>query len=424
MNIPLNIPRYVQWALARITENKMKNSTAYIILDLLLLLPLLAVGLVTAKEDIESGKIRNKWIMAGFVLGFFVYFIFGIGTILAQTGLFPVKVFLAPSFYLQVLANSAVGFAVGYLLWHFKVWSAGDAKLFSLFIFLIPLRHYSRTYLDIFPGFALLMNIFIPLFSFLSLASLAFFIKRIAISAKKRNEARQRMAERAKDALLAAKDNWKKAVFAFTILYSVLLLFGGLRQIAGETIDSIVSSQALLFVMLFFLYRAAMNAAIRSRWLAVFCLALAAAYLAYGALFSPAILAQALLVLKRTAFFMAVFSLIHWLTDRYMSKKGAMSIAPDSLKARMIIPEEVMACFRQREGKEGDIHLEDLGKVYAEGLTRGQAEIIRGWCRTIGLKEVKVCTTIPFAPFVLLGAAITVIFQGSVFHIILNLMKG
>jgi len=58
------------------------------------------------------------------------------------------------------------------------VWSAGDAKLFFVFSLLIPISYYSKSYLPVFPSFALLVNIFIPILLFLIFAS-CFYLLRL-----------------------------------------------------------------------------------------------------------------------------------------------------------------------------------------------------------------------------------------------------
>ena len=115
-----------------------------------------SVGIITSYEDIKEGKIRNKWILFGFITGacLFLYYI-----ILGEINSF---VYLK-----NVALNSFLAFFIGYLMWQYKLWSAGDAKLFALYAFLLPLNRYANWYLKYFPSFALLVNTFIFAFIFL-----------------------------------------------------------------------------------------------------------------------------------------------------------------------------------------------------------------------------------------------------------------
>ena len=118
-------------------------------INFLFLVPLAVIGLICAYTDIKYGKIFNKWIVFGLIYVFFLYvFLFSYKTSI--------------DYIFELILNGAIAFLVGYLLWHFKLWSAGDAKLFAVYAFLIPLHFYSKSYTPYFPSFNLLVNVFIP----------------------------------------------------------------------------------------------------------------------------------------------------------------------------------------------------------------------------------------------------------------------
>ena len=115
---------------------------------------ILALGLITSYEDIREGKIRNKYIIAAFVLSIATHAIlYFFGMILLKN-------------ILDVLLSAIIALIIGVLLWHFGWWGAGDAKLYAAFAALMPHQQYlfKTTYV---PSIDLLFNAILPLFIFL-----------------------------------------------------------------------------------------------------------------------------------------------------------------------------------------------------------------------------------------------------------------
>jgi Flp pilus assembly protein protease CpaA len=129
------------------------------ILNYLFLPMIFLIGLITSYQDFRYGKIKNKWIILGLAWGLGIYLFFLIWGLAIE----PIISF---SYIFNVFVNGFIALIVGYLLWYFNFWSAGDAKLFALFAFLLPLEYYWRTVLPYFPSFVLLINIFIPVLVF------------------------------------------------------------------------------------------------------------------------------------------------------------------------------------------------------------------------------------------------------------------
>ncbi len=114
------------------------------------------------RDDFQHRKIKNRLILIGFFSGsllFLVGFLFG----------------LVQLIYLRdVLINFCLALTVAYLFWLAAFWPAGDAKLFALFAFLLPLHSYWKSYVPFFPSIVLLANIFICVYSILFLRSLGY----------------------------------------------------------------------------------------------------------------------------------------------------------------------------------------------------------------------------------------------------------
>jgi len=136
---------------------------------------ILFIGVATSYEDIKISRIRNKLVLLGIIYSFIAYFIFWVLYGLARIGIFNPYVGDVAShlvwYFDKWCINLILSTIIGYLLWHFKVWGAGDAKLFICYAALIPLSKYTRIYFDYyFVSFLLLIAIFIP-------SSIALFLK-------------------------------------------------------------------------------------------------------------------------------------------------------------------------------------------------------------------------------------------------------
>lgn len=134
---------------------------------------ILFIGVVTSYEDFNYSKIKNKWILAGLGYSFAVYLLFWV---LHWKGL--ADYYLLYNFGKWCI-NLMVSAVMAYLLWRFKMWGAGDAKLFICYSALIPMGQYSKVYFSYyFASFLLLLAIFIPATLFLTVKASVYFIKR------------------------------------------------------------------------------------------------------------------------------------------------------------------------------------------------------------------------------------------------------
>ncbi len=133
------------------------------ILDLTLLPALALVCAAASFTDVREGKIRNKALLAAAVWAVAVH------------GALSVSRYFDPGLTAGIVANSLFGgswgryvlyaglnaltaLVCGFLLFHFDLWSAGDAKLFFVLALLLPLKYYFRHYLPVFPAFNLFLN--------------------------------------------------------------------------------------------------------------------------------------------------------------------------------------------------------------------------------------------------------------------------
>lgn len=182
------------------------------ILDFLFLPVIFFIGLVVSYQDFKESKIKNKWIILGLIWGLGIYILFLIWALAAPF------TFILPSYILKVFINSAIALIIGYLLWHFNLWSAGDAKLFFVFSLLLPLKYYWKSALPYFPSFALLINIFIPAVVFLIGQNLFYFLKTASIF-KTVNFCKLNLSK-----LKNKRPVYLKEFFGFLLIFSVFQL--------------------------------------------------------------------------------------------------------------------------------------------------------------------------------------------------------
>ena len=147
-------------------------------------LPVIAfLGIITTWEDFKTSKIRNKWVLLGLVYSaaayLFVLLMHSLGAKGVYGGAFQRVIPCLIWNFDKWCINLIVSILVAYILWHYKMWGGGDAKLFICFCALVPMGQYSKVYFQYyFASFFLLLMIFMPASIFLFLRSCFFLIRR------------------------------------------------------------------------------------------------------------------------------------------------------------------------------------------------------------------------------------------------------
>lgn len=230
----------------------MREITAELFYSIFFLPVLVAVGLKTSIDDFKYGKIRNSIIVACIVYTLTIY--------LAFIALPPfIKLFLdnGMEFYVPYLVfyidrsvvNILISVTVAYLFWHFKLWGAGDAKLFICYALLIPLGKYRLVYFNYyFSSFLILISIFVPATSFLLGMAITEFMKR---------NYRRSVAEMASQLFrqilsTIGMRNLGKTLFGFLVFF---LAIKSLRSIIQDSIGIILSNQNVIMLLTLFVFR-------------------------------------------------------------------------------------------------------------------------------------------------------------------------
>ncbi len=279
------------------------------ILDYLFLPVLFFIGIVTSYQDFKEGKIKNKWIILGLVWGLGIYLLLLIWAFLNPflSQVFSREfTFILPSYILKVFINSAIAIIFGYLLWHFDLWSAGDAKLFFVFTLLLPLRYYWWTALPYFPSFVLLINIFIPVLFFLIGQNLFYLFKK-AFSFKNIGQIRQTIEYKFLKLKKQFKNNYALYLKTFFGFFLIFMVFQIIRLELADRFGQVGWWQTISFLMIMAVQKS-LRRVLEKNWVLILICLGVIFYLTDGYFFySQEILSKIFLLIKGSMLFMAIF---------------------------------------------------------------------------------------------------------------------
>lgn len=395
--------------------------------DYLFLVPLFGISFIAAWEDFKYGKIRNKWIKIGFFWGLAAFALFLIwNTFFWLMEYFKIgphsALILKPSYLGEVALNTGIAFGVGFLMWHWNVWSAGDAKLFALFSFLLPLKFYSKSYLSYFPSFALLLNIFtIALIVFLITLVWTFFHwiftrKKITLNEKEKATRQKELKQKTLSIV--------KEIFGILVIFFVIVSFFGilLRSPVGENLSDFVTVKLglekwtvfIIFLGAFLLLmRFLQKVRIVFYVLAVILLGLLFyKWIYFGQ--SPSVGIKPMLGITSIIVF-GGFS-FRKMFDWYLKKKEIRKVKIEELKPGMRLTEETL---NKLKGKDRKLFKKSVGRIYPDGLTKKQIPLLKEFIR--GKKiQLEVYQPSPFAILMLVGLIITIVLRGAIIQPLLK----
>lgn len=321
---------------------------------------LLSIAIV--RDDIKEKKIKNKILLTGFLLGAVVY----LGGLIVGVIDF--------TYFGSVLLNAVIGLIVGYSLWNLNLWPAGDAKLFSLFVFLLPLYYYWKSYLPLFPAFSLLVNIFIPVFLvilFKALLNLALKLKQL-----------KNLKKITIDFLLKAKYYYGYYVKG----RDLWALLNKARKIyLAKTIKRILASMVVFL----------------------------ATYLILGKTIGMGSFFQI-----KTFASLAVWIAVAFTVRKYIKDSQEELMMAEKISGGMVVSltDQGVVIF------EKDF-ISSLGVVRADGLTGSQAELLRDFCRQNNIQQVLIQKYNPFSPWITLGVLLTVALKHNVFQLLMGVIN-
>ena len=128
-----------------------------------LIVPILIYyGYITAFGDLKTGKIPNRLIGLGVIIGL-IWFVVETAFWMwfyktNNIQLFPEGMNVIFKDLSLVGFNTLIALAVGFFMWWVHLWAAGDAKLFAVFAFITPIDFYEKFHVSYFPSFVLLFR--------------------------------------------------------------------------------------------------------------------------------------------------------------------------------------------------------------------------------------------------------------------------
>lgn len=334
------------------------------------------LGIITSYEDIKFGKIRNKWVVIGIGYG-----------ILVNLNLFFLNK-ISLDYIIGFSANAMAALAAGFAIWLLNLWTAGDAKLFFAYSTLVPIyKPYSYSFF-----IAYLSNTFIPL------SIIFLFYILFGYSNKK------------KLFYLKKTFDLKTILGLMPFIFGFSWIIGMLFGIAGFG-----RNIALSFGLVFILYYI-FDTVLKIKVLYIGLLLSLARLIFDKSVYSLQFIGQFLLLIF---LFLLVRMLILPIGSRYLSIETKIN----DLKKGMV-PAETIVKINGRYVKRikgfslmGYMRRNEIGKPLFKDLARGLSDRdiskLKSLQKKMAFKTLRVQTTVPFAPFLFLGALLTIVFQGS-----------
>jgi len=393
------------------------------------------IGFITSQEDLRTSKIRNKWILGGFIYGLAVFFGLIIWNFIAD----PVSQFFYTSivhigpndprpifrvhwdFFWKSGLNSFSALILGFILWKNSVMSAGDAKLFFVYAFLIPVTHYWKAYLPVFPALALLINVFVIILIYFFISACFYSVYRFTRSSE--SGLGKKIFDRARGLFSKGEKsrNYGEQIKLLGGFMSLFLIFYFLSDLAKRYLffDISAAGQAF-FILLIVFSRQVMKTLFKNRKIFKIILFFGLLFCGYGLVsdFWPTS-EMVLKTIRTMILFMITMTVVSKTIDNYIEGTAKIIIPVSSLKPRMVLDKD----FLKRLTTDDSLAGEQIKEVLPGGLNEAQAGFIRLWAEKRGIKSVTVCRKFSFAVWLFLAVLVTLVIKGSLVNFILDFFK-
>lgn len=402
-------------------------------IDIIFLPLLFFLGIIASYEDAYTGKIRNKWIFLGVAYGlgaFLCLLIWHFGgqsigrfyyfQILGHPVDSPAMVVTVNlPFIYKSLANFLITVIVGFVMWQYNIWAAGDAKLYMVFSLLLPITFYWKSSMPLWPAFALLTNIFILILLYFIFRSAVHYIRRefqAFFSPDPDHKMNiKEIKEKFKSATNQARKNIGNIISIFMAMMAIMLLF----KIIGSKMRFISQMnfgymQTLVFAS-FTVFGRQVGEMMKKK--SVF--SLVGIFLFGSIIFllvsDPyANLAMLGKILVTTTIFMVIFGIFQKFILFYVEQTGFQDIDINELAPRMSLKDKELARFNMPSGQE----------INPNSLSSEAVHIIKEQAQGMGLNKISVGKPFPFAIWMFGGVLLTILLKESILNIIINYIKN
>lgn len=325
------------------------------------------LGVISAITDLKSKKIYNKNIVVFVIISFFIYLI-----LCKEIDMIYMK---------SYLINLIISIAISFLFFYFKIWAAGDAKLFLAIIFMIPFELYEVKNNNVFPGMYLLIIIFSIAFIYVFFETLYLWIidknrKKVIIS------------------MNIKKNEIKSFIIKYFLGYFIVLFVNNI--LLKFFYDFKISNAGLILIcnmlLLTFIYRVITIDFISFIMMCIFIIFNIIYYVVYG------------LDLYAIDIKIIILVLIIMLFRNVSEKYNYEEIDVENLKPRMILSFGSVLKFYNSRVKGLP---QSTSETTDSRLTEEEVKSIKRWSKTKkGEKTIVIVRHMPFAPFILIGEVV------------------
>lgn len=343
-------------------------------------------GLITSYTDAKEGKIKNRHLIFALLYCLIVY------TIIFTTT--PVRY----TYFTEFLAACFVSLITGVIIWYVGLWTAADAKLFSVYSVMIPLSVYKHGYVPYFSSVNILINTFVPVFTLL-----------FTFSILKTN--------------MGQKIFYLKNSFSFKKLISLTLsLFASTWLI--QLVFSFLGIAPTYFFSLFivFLFLIILEKLFSIKVLNILIIISVIRLIFDKNIYSSYFVYNFLIIL-------VIFVFIRFFALTLGFETFTKEVKIDSLKQGMI-PAELIIKTKNGYEKQKALYFgmftyfqqkneKSLIQLTGEGLTDGDIKILKKIKPKLKSESLAIQTTVSFAPFMFCGVLLTILFKGNMFFSII-----
>lgn len=357
------------------------------------------IGLSSSYSDIRYSKIKNNLVIAG---------IFFTAISIVYLWLWKYSSFRFLSF---MVVHAALIILLAFIIWYLGFWAAGDSKLFILFSFFVLLKvDPFQKMLPLYPIVVFLTNVFALLFIYLLVV---FLIRAFGFI---RNKLQLSGSRGFYQAFLFSFANIfkylnkkKKQYLKFVWCYITLLILiqlvmydANFRYLKSSSSVSLVSY--LMPVLFFRTFNKVLST--RTPILVFISSGTAVLLISFLLVYGSDVIFSFIVYLRNVTYFFALF----YFLKRLLSLRNDIieEVSLDNLPDKSQLTEESILKF----GFKG------IGTLYPDGLTSDQSNEIKKILTQKSLPiRVEIYKTLPLAPFLFLGAFITVLVKFPVINL-------
>lgn len=370
------------------------------IINSLFLIPLIVIGIFTSISDIKDGKIKNSHLIVGYCYVIFLYsFLFTYSTFIIHQ---PKNI----HYIIELITNGTIAFIVGYTLWYFNLWAAGDAKLFPLYALLIPIEYYSKTNIQYFPSLVILtdtllvicLTLLLKMFVRAIQSSLAYFHKPLSFS---------NIFSKENSKIIRNTTHTYIKLFVITtfFLIDMQLIFSKVSLFPDVSLLGIPISYLLIFPIQIYIS----NILVKRKFLAIIISLTGFIYGTYLITTNQSL--ELIRIIQMSIVLFLLMGVAMKLTHRYIDRQEITRIKLKNLKPGSFLSIQTLD---ELSGKliNGDKDKSTLLSC-SDGLTVNQVISIKHIFNDDQEKDIFIYRTFPFAPFMFVVFLITITGGGS-----------